>query len=806
MRHRSALRPIHAVAVVVCAGVLWGCGGGALSKEAPKLQEININPANPRIPKGSKLKLEATGMFSDGIARPLGGPASWQTNDGAIAAVDAQGNVTGMSEGGANISASYRGITGTTSVSVGAPALQSITIAPNPTALPQGQSAQLRATGNFSDGTTQDLTQSATWSTSGPAIVSVSSAGIAIANAIGTATISATSGSVTGSARLTVRTAVAVALTVAPAASTLSLGNSLQLQALATLSNGTSEDVTASATWSSSQPSIATVNVQGNVAGVGTGSATLAASYQGTTASAVVSVGPAALVAITITPNPSSFPIGESEQLVATGKFSDGSSQNLTQSVTWSSSGSEVAVNPSGSVVAKAVGTVTISASSGSILGTATLTVNSAAVTAVSVVPATLAISLGLSDPLQAIAAMSDGTTQDVTAKANWVSNPSSVVTVAQGNVTAAAKGVAQVTATYQSMAGSASITVGPPVLVSIGVSPAQSSLPAGESEQLTATGKYSDGSIQNLTQSVTWTSSGSEIATLSVSPAGTVTAKAVGIAVISAVSGAITGSAGLTVSSPVVTGLSIVPSPVTVVFAGSRQLHAMATMSDGTSQDMTATATWTSMQPNIANISNGGMAAAGLQVGSTTIQAQVSTSTGSSFTASAQLTVMPLMLVSYISYLNASNSGIDGAIQLVNPGVILGNTCAMVYVFDQRQELNECCGCTISDNGIRTLSVLNDLTANTLTGDKPRAGEVIVVPSDATQNPQCNPASLSPTGVLSGWQTNAQGLPDSPQVTETPSTTVILNSNEASFLSNMCGYLQKLGSGKGICSCGTGD
>src|SRR5580658_508010 len=114
---------------------------------------------------------------------------------------------------------------------------------------------------------------------------------------------------------------------------------------------------------------------------------------------------------------------------------------------------------------------------------------------------------------------MSDGTTQNPTT-VTWSSAQSSVAAVnAQGYVTAAGKGTAQVSAAYNGLTGSAAIAVGPPALVSIKVSPTPSSLPLGETQQFAATGNYTDGSTQNLTQSATWISSGPAIAT--VSPAG---------------------------------------------------------------------------------------------------------------------------------------------------------------------------------------------------------------------------------------------------------------------------------------------
>jgi hypothetical protein len=118
---------------------------------------------------------------------------------------------------------------------------------------------------------------------------------------------------------------------------------------------------------------------------------------------------------------------------------------------------------------------------------------------------------------------------------------------------------------------------------------------------------------------------------------------------------------------------------------------------------------------------------------------------------------------------------------------------------------LNECCGCPVSDSGLRTLSLLLDLTANTLTGKEPRAGEIKIVPSDPAQNPQCDPAFSAPTGAIQGWGTNAQVPGSNTPVTETAFAMVPLNDGEETILVNLCSFVKKLGSGKGICSCGTG-
>lgn len=424
----------------------------------------------------------------------------------------------------------------------------------------------------------------------------------------------------------------------------------------------------------------------------------------------------------------------------------------------------------------------------------------SVTLTTITIAPSSPTISKGTSVQLSATGNYSNGTQKPLTASAAWQTSQPAIATVSnQGNVTGVSGGAAQVSASYEGVTGSTSVTVGPAALLGIAVSPNPSSLPVGESEPLTATGSFSDGTVQNLTQSVTWSSSASAVA--SVSPAGSVLANAAGTATIGATSGLMSGSASLTVTPAVVVALNIVPTPLSIVLESSRQLQAIATWSDGTTQDVTNVAAWSTTPEGIAIVSSGGLATA-QQVGSTTILA-----TDGGVSASANLTVVPLVFINYYDRGAAKTSGMDGTVNLTNPGLTNGSLCAMVYVFDQNQELTECCGCSVSDSGLRTLSLLNDLTANPLTGTKSTAGTVMVIPSDIGQNPQCDPGSLTPTGVILGWETNDQALPDGTfQVTETSFASAPLNSGTATNLANLCTFIENEGGGQGICTCGTGN
>ena len=77
------------------------------------------------------------------------------------------------------------------------PTLQSITINGGGTSIAKGTTAQFTATATFSDGSTQDLTNSVTWSSSNTSVATIAAVGIVAGVNAGTSTISATQNGVT---------------------------------------------------------------------------------------------------------------------------------------------------------------------------------------------------------------------------------------------------------------------------------------------------------------------------------------------------------------------------------------------------------------------------------------------------------------------------------------------------------------------------------------------------------------------------------------------------------------------------------
>jgi hypothetical protein len=176
----------------------------------------------------------------------------------------------------------------------------------------------------------------------------------------------------------------------------------------------------------------------------------------------------------------------------------------------------------------------------------------------------------------------------------------------------------------------------------------------------------------------------------------------------------------------------------------------------------------------------------------------------------SAQQQQIGLFSVGYFSN-NTTAGAPDGTVRINNPGSSDEegvNVCAMIYVFDNDQEMNECCGCLTTPDGLRTLSIKNDLTSNPLTV-KVNTGDIKIIPAYPNASP-CDPsAAMDPTegNGLNVWGTHIQnkvgtGFP----ITETAFTISSLSYGEFLSLEQDCYFTIRLGSGRGVCSCGTGD
>jgi uncharacterized protein YjdB len=169
--------------------------------------------------------------------------------------------------------------------------------------------------------------------------------------------------------------------------------------------------------------------------------------------------------------------------------------------------------------------------------------------------------------------------------------------------------------------------------LTSITVTPDSPGIPKGLTQQLTATGTFSDTSTADLTARVSWTSDNPSIATVT-TRSGLVQSLLQGSAVITATSGSVAGSTTLSVTPAVLESISITPNPVLSGVGIVRKLTATGTYSDGTTVNVTNVANWTSNSSSVATVGPTTGFVTGVSLGSTAISAMIGSTTDTALLA----------------------------------------------------------------------------------------------------------------------------------------------------------------------------
>src|ERR1700691_2413452 len=178
--------------------------------------------------------------------------------------------------------------------------VNSISVAPTAQTLAVTQTVHVTATGTVSHGShpssTENITDQVTWTSSTPAVATVTSSGLVTAVSPGTATVSASlPGLTTASAAITVTGAGGTttgatlsSLAIIPGTqSVASPSQTSQFIAIGTTSTGATEDLTSVVTWSSSSTQVATISSGGLATGVGQGTTTITAIYSNSNSTVV---------------------------------------------------------------------------------------------------------------------------------------------------------------------------------------------------------------------------------------------------------------------------------------------------------------------------------------------------------------------------------------------------------------------------------------------------------------------------------------------------------------------------------------
>src|SRR2546422_70062 len=327
-------------------------------------------------------------------------------------------------------------------------------------------------------------------------------------------------------------------------------------------------------TWTTSNATVATVDVNGLVTGkTAGGPVTVTATSEGKSGTSAITVNPAPVASVSVTPSPASVAVGTTLQRTATPK--DAAGNALTgRTITWVTSDANLAtVDANGLVTGKAAGgPVTITATSEGKSGSSAVTVNAVPVASVDVSPASGTIQVGAT--IQLTASPKDASGNPLTGRiVTWSTSDASLATVdANALVTGtAAGGRVTITATSEGKSGTSAVTVTltPIPVASVSVTPASPSIPVGGNVQLTATPKDTSGNPLSG-RTVTWQSGTPGIA--SVNGSGLVQGLAAGSATITATSEGKSGSAIVSVTPPPGASVDVAPSSATIPANGTAQ------------------------------------------------------------------------------------------------------------------------------------------------------------------------------------------------------------------------------------------
>jgi len=299
--------------------LLTACGGGTtILNNASGVNSLEINLANSSFAKGTSAQLSATDVSGNDHA-DVSSDLSWSSSDTSVATVSSSGKISAVGTGTAVITGTcaVASVCGSASasitVTVTAASLLSIALTPPAARIAPGTSQQLTATGTFSDNSTQNLSTDLTWTSSNPAVASVSSSGLVSSVGAGSATITATCrvasvcGSLAGNTTVTVTSATLVSITITPPGPSVARNTNQTFTATGTYSDNSQQNLTTQVTWTSGTPAVATISNAAGTAGVAhavTAGATQITAALGSVTSPTdtLTVTGASLVSIAITP------------------------------------------------------------------------------------------------------------------------------------------------------------------------------------------------------------------------------------------------------------------------------------------------------------------------------------------------------------------------------------------------------------------------------------------------------------------------------------------------------------------------
>ncbi|MCK6264542.1 Ig-like domain-containing protein [Vibrio sp. ZSDE26] len=257
------------------------------------IADLWVSPDNATVAVGENRNYMSRVFYLDGTSENVTDLVGWVSTNETVANISSKGTATGLIEGETQIFATLDGFEGKpVTLNVGISDVVEITIGTTSQNLQTGKTKQLSAIAHYSDGTTEEITDIVTWNVGMPTTLAIDNSGLATGLKAGFSSIYVTLDGVRSATMLLyVSDSNILALDIAPAMPVMNIGNSVQAVATVFYSYTDYENVTNRSAWTSSNPSVVTVDRNtGFIVAKGTGTAEIHAVFDNTISDQPISV------------------------------------------------------------------------------------------------------------------------------------------------------------------------------------------------------------------------------------------------------------------------------------------------------------------------------------------------------------------------------------------------------------------------------------------------------------------------------------------------------------------------------------
>ncbi|WP_372654237.1 Ig-like domain-containing protein [Halobacteriovorax sp.] len=476
--------------------------------------------------------MTATGYYSDGSSLNISSAIEWSSNNTERVTI-AGNKATAIGVGSVSITASLDAVSTSITLLPFSANLTGIELSVSSLELPSEGQAQLIVTATYDNGQSLDVTDSAIYSMDDSTVASVDDSvdfGMITANSTGTTNLNINYSGFTKILPIETTTTVITGLQVTPIIGSRAKGASQQFYATGNLDNGETIDLSSSVTWSSSNSEVLSISDEGLANLVNSGNVSVTANYGGFSNSVSYSVTEKLISSLDLTLSSESISTGVSAQATCIANYNDGSSEDVSDSVTFSVDNSELGIisnsqTTKGKITPISEGTLSIIAELSGVSVSKSLTITTASLISIAVETNESLISSGVNAYFRAIGTYDDDSIVEITDSVIWsisnseygsISNSTQDRGLFNNIFNGTSTSSLTITASIDSIDGALDVLLAPGTISSISISPQSAVMNTSQNIDFSAFANFSDGARVEITDIVTWESSDTSLTMVS--------------------------------------------------------------------------------------------------------------------------------------------------------------------------------------------------------------------------------------------------------------------------------------------------